>query len=281
MDFLCYDKGVNKNYRGDRMELGEKLKQARLEAGLSQRQLCGDTITRNMLSQIENGTAKPSLATLQALCARLGKPVSYFWEDAPSENLSLLHKARQADPQEALTLLKAYLSPDPMLDKEYYFLSARCCLALAQRAVEDERPGLARTLWEQAVAYGQKSGDFQTLYCREMAVLAYKVQAFKAAEVVKTLPDNTQEMLLRAQAALDMEDPEKCLIYLAAADRQTRSVRLMQGDALVKKQDYAAAADCFHALEETDPQAVYARLEACYRELGDYQKAYEYACKQR
>ena len=34
------------------MELGEKLKAARLEAGLSQKALCGDTVTRNMLSQI-------------------------------------------------------------------------------------------------------------------------------------------------------------------------------------------------------------------------------------
>ena len=39
------------------MELGEKLRQARLAAGLSQRQLCGDVITRNMLSQIESGAA--------------------------------------------------------------------------------------------------------------------------------------------------------------------------------------------------------------------------------
>ena len=43
------------------MELGEKLRQARMEAGLSQRQLCGDVITRNMLSQIENGAARPSM----------------------------------------------------------------------------------------------------------------------------------------------------------------------------------------------------------------------------
>ena len=41
------------------MELGEKLKQARLETGLSQRQLCGEEITRNMLSLIE--TVPPSL----------------------------------------------------------------------------------------------------------------------------------------------------------------------------------------------------------------------------
>ncbi|WP_353959843.1 helix-turn-helix domain-containing protein, partial [Klebsiella pneumoniae] len=59
------------------MALGELLKQARLEKGLSQRQLCGEEITRNMLSQIENGSAKPSMATLSYLAGRLGKPVSY------------------------------------------------------------------------------------------------------------------------------------------------------------------------------------------------------------
>ena len=46
------------------MELGEKLRQARVNAGLSQRQLCGEEITRNMLSQIEHGTSTPALSTL-------------------------------------------------------------------------------------------------------------------------------------------------------------------------------------------------------------------------
>ena len=49
------------------MELGDKLRQARLDAGLTQRQLCGDRITRNMLSQIENGLARPSMQTLRYL----------------------------------------------------------------------------------------------------------------------------------------------------------------------------------------------------------------------
>ena len=57
------------------MELGQLLKQARLEAGLSQRQLCGSEITRNMLSQIENGSAHPSMATLRYLAGRLNKPI--------------------------------------------------------------------------------------------------------------------------------------------------------------------------------------------------------------
>ena len=60
------------------MELGQRIRAARLEAGLSQRQLCGEVITRNMLSQIENGSARPSMDTLQYLAAQLGKPVSFF-----------------------------------------------------------------------------------------------------------------------------------------------------------------------------------------------------------
>ena len=63
------------------MTLGEKLKAARLEAGLSQRQLCGDVITRNMLSQIENGSARPSMDTLGYFAGKLGKPISWFLEE--------------------------------------------------------------------------------------------------------------------------------------------------------------------------------------------------------
>ena len=58
--------------------LGQRLKQARIEAGLSQRQLCGEEITRNMLSQIESGKAKPSMQTLTYLAQKLGKSVSWF-----------------------------------------------------------------------------------------------------------------------------------------------------------------------------------------------------------
>lgn len=76
------------------MTVGEKLRQARLDAGLSQRELCGECITRNMLSQIENGVANPSMATLQYLAGALKKPVSYFLEDL-QEKLCDLHSPLQ------------------------------------------------------------------------------------------------------------------------------------------------------------------------------------------
>ena len=80
------------------MHLGEKLRLARQEAGLSQRELCGDRITRNMLSQIENGSASPSVSTLRFLAQRLGKPVSFFLEEetVTSPSQAVMQKARQA-----------------------------------------------------------------------------------------------------------------------------------------------------------------------------------------
>ena len=45
------------------MTLGQKLKQTRLARGMTQSQVVGDRITRNMLSQIENDLASPSVGT--------------------------------------------------------------------------------------------------------------------------------------------------------------------------------------------------------------------------
>ena len=49
------------------MTLGQKLKQTRLARGMTQSQVVGDRITRNMLSQIENDLASPSVGTLEYL----------------------------------------------------------------------------------------------------------------------------------------------------------------------------------------------------------------------
>jgi hypothetical protein len=44
---------------------------------------------------------------------------------------------------------------------------------------------------------------------------------------------------------------------------------------------YAEAADYLLRVEDTWPGETARELEICFRELGDFQKAYEYACKQR
>ena len=123
------------------MELGEKLRNARLEAGLSQRQLCGQTITRNMLSQIENGSARPSMSTLQYLAGQLGKPVSYFLQEETvvSANPALLQQARQAYSRRqysaVLEMADRYQGPDPLFDEEWQYLLSLCALGQAELLV--------------------------------------------------------------------------------------------------------------------------------------------------
>ena len=155
------------------MELGAKIKQARLEAGLSQRQLCGDTITRNMLSLIESGRARPSMDTLSYLAGQLGKPVSYFLE-------------------------------------------------------------------EQAV-----------------------------------LPE--REELVKTRLAL----AQQCVSLLDSAAQKDESWYLLRGQIAFSLGEYARAAECLKRAERVYPKLCLSALELCYRELGDFRKAYEYACKQR
>ncbi len=137
------------------MELGEKLRQARLEAGLSQRQLCGDMITRNMLSQIENGAARPSMATLQYLAGRLGKSLGFFLgeEGVTSPNSAVMCRARQAYAQrqygQTLAVLRDYRDPDPLLDAEWAYLSALSALAYAEALLEGENASEAAPVLEQ------------------------------------------------------------------------------------------------------------------------------------
>ncbi|MDY5355615.1 MAG: helix-turn-helix transcriptional regulator, partial [Eubacteriales bacterium] len=60
------------------MTAGEKIKVLRKEKNLTQSVLTDGLITRNMLSQIENGVANPSLSTLSALAERLSVPLEYL-----------------------------------------------------------------------------------------------------------------------------------------------------------------------------------------------------------
>ncbi len=261
------------------MELGEKLRQARLEAGLSQRQLCGEEITRNMLSQIENGAARPSMKTLQYLASRLGKSVSFFLEEtAPvSPNVEVMVSARRlydrGDPAGAALVLEGYQAPDEIFDREKALLEKLCRLDLAEKALEEKREGYALSLLEKA--------ETETPYCalelerRRLLILG----RIRGQQVGEALPGLDEELLLRAGEALAQKKPERAARLLEAAEDHTcPRFCFLRGQAYLEMQEYALAANCFHGAESAYPQTT-ALLEICYRELGDYKRAYEYACK--
>lgn len=256
------------------MTLGEKLKQARLAKGLSQRQLCGDTITRNMLSQIENGASHPSMNTLAVLAGRLGKPIGYFLEEEDSSRGDLLYRALTATPEEAVRLLEAPEEPEADLVPIYRQLYAKNCLLLAEKAIREEKPAYARTLLDRA----RESGGGED-FARAWALLSFRLDKSGAKELAKCLPSLSEELLLLAQAALEENDPRRCLILLQAADSSDSAHQLLQGQALMAMCRYAEAAEALSELPET--RQVCALLETCYKELKDFEKAYRYACLQR
>ena len=262
------------------MELGEKLLKARQEAGLSQRQLCGDVITRNMLSQIEHGTARPSMDTLRLLAARLGKPMSYFLEEdaVMSPNQALMEQARTTDPAEARLILKGFQHPDPVLEWEWKCRSFLSGLAAAERALSEGKYLYARQLLEEAAGFDHGIRSLE----RQWLLLLGKIPGTNLMEIAWALPSLDEELLLRAQAALAEKNADKVIGLLSAMeDREDPERNLLLGQARLLKKDYAAAADCLQKAEEKFPDICLPLLENCFRELGDFKRAYEYACRRR
>lgn len=268
------------------MDLGEKLLRARQEAGLSQRQLCGEEITRNMLSQIEHGTARPSMGTLQYLASRLGKPVSYFLEEdaVVSPNQQVMARARAAydagNFTAALEALDAYRSPDDICDREQQLLKMLTLLSLAKSAIAAGRELYARKLLEQASTLNSPYLPEELEHRRLLLLGRLKKQNLPA--LCAKLPSLDQDLLLRAEGALAAGDPEKAARLLdAAEDRSSSRWCFLRGEAHMAQREFSDAARHFHGAETAYPQESAARLETCYRELEDYKKAYYYACKQR
>lgn len=262
------------------MELGEKLLQARLAAGLSQRQLCGGEITRNMLSQIEHGTAKPSMKTLWYLAERLGKPISFFLEEETlsAPNAKVMEKAWAAvdgkDFHEAVRALAEYQAPDPVFDREQRWLMALAHLALAEDALEQGRELYAAELLERV-----KTGDFPELQRRKW-LLAAKLPGANLNEICGKLPDLDEELFLRARAAMENGQAERCVQLLDVMEDRTKGEwTLLRGRAELARGEFARAAEWFLAVEGAYPRETAGYLEVCYREMEDYKMAYYYACK--
>lgn len=266
------------------MELGEKLRQARLEAGLSQRALCGEAITRNMLSRIEHGAARPSMKTLQYLAGRLGKPVGYFLEESAvvSPNLEVMEKARQfydtEQFDEAAQVLEDYVQPDPVFDREQELLHVLIRLAQAERAIRGGRESYAAELLNQAAAVNPAYCG-EALKRRRLLLLG---QIRSGPGICSGLPSLDEELLLRAREAIHQGESVRGTHLLEAMQhRDTPRWMLLRGEAYLAEQAYRNAVQCFRRAEAAFPEEVAPRLEYCYRELGDYKQAYLYACKQK
>ena len=264
------------------MSLGQRLRLARLERGLSQRELCGDVITRNMLSQIENGSARPSMDTLRYLAGELGKPLSYFLEEnaVTSPNQGVMAQARhESDSKKILEILRAYKAPDAVFDMEKDLLERIATLNLAEEATLDGKTLYAGVLLEEL---GPLAGGYcaDELERRRLCLLA-QVKPQMLDAVCDALPSLDEELIFRAKGALNQGDHDRCGRLLDAAEERDEAWYFLRGKAYLAGRDYEKALRCFWEAETSYEGSIYPLMEQCARDMGDYKLAYEYACKQK
>jgi tetratricopeptide (TPR) repeat protein len=118
--------------------LGQQIRRARKESGLTQSELAKGIVTSSMICQIENGKAFPSYAVLQSLSERLGKPIEYFVSDTDAQNRKrstyALAKALMAagSYEKAYALLKSIQESGSTESEELRLTIAECCQHLGK-----------------------------------------------------------------------------------------------------------------------------------------------------
>ncbi|MBE6711541.1 MAG: helix-turn-helix transcriptional regulator [Ruminococcaceae bacterium] len=123
--------------------LGERIRELRIRLGITQRELAGDRITRNMLSLIESGNASPSVSTLLYIAERLGTSVGYFFTSSEADEgryfkLSIIdelkERFREGNYRECERICESV--PQSARDDELSYLAAISYLHTALAAAE-------------------------------------------------------------------------------------------------------------------------------------------------
>lgn len=159
----------------ERAELGKIIKDARLAKKMTQSEVVGTFITRNMLSQIESGVAVPSIKTLEYLSKKLDISIQMLSaqnvetrSSAATGNATAAAKAsyRSGNYSEAVDMVKPYLKESSEFFDEACAIYTMSCLALAGKNEMDKAKACSYA--REALLYSEK-GFYA---CREWKVEA-------------------------------------------------------------------------------------------------------------
>lgn len=281
------------------MTLGEKLRKARTEKGMTQAEVAGERITRNMLSQIENDVASPSVGTLEYLAARLGVRAGWLFEDAQTGGAAQkLPRARQLLQQQ--NWRECLDAAQALEGDEALAIQAMAAAHLARAALDDEAFSDARAYAERALeSSGRGLYRSQALQLSMAAVLARCAQQAgqdveqavgEYRRIYLEVQNGVEYHLLMARYQLEQE-------HIQAAEREIWSIvdlpeksraeyLVLRGRIAAKKEQYENAALYLQQAEELGGlsrilrRELYRCMELCCRETEDYKQAYEYAAKQ-
>lgn len=272
------------------MTVGEKIRRRRRELGLTQREVAGENVTRNLICRIERGDCLPSLDTLRAVARNLSVPVSYLVSEdddyaafAVGEALPALRRTFSGERYADCLTLIGKLPPDGVAD-EVAYLAAASSLGLAERALRAGNLKMIPEYVEKAKEYAKKTvlpTDWIFARCELVRAVAKSPESPRWEIRREEYLANAERAIgYNAYLYLSDEDGITCDREAANLHRKART--------LIENNRYREALDVLLSLEEKkstgelDPYflyRVYSDTETCYRELGDYELAYRYSTK--
>ena len=270
------------------MLLGEKIKTARRSKKITQSQLAGDKVTRNMISRIETGTANPSLDTIKYLAQRLSLPVSYLL----SEDDDLLFYEKK---EKISVIYNAYSSKDYSyciekidslsgLDNELAYLLTASLLERGKR-----------NLLRGALSSAMK--DFERAEVSVKQTRLDTVHILTVLKMYKSIASNIQAPLLEFNESeylgglygtfdyeiyrylvqdYDFEFHTECLKHHAKAKKLIRERKYSEAVTSLLLASENAVGREYNSFVVF---SIYADLEQCYKQLLDFENAYRYASK--
>ncbi len=144
------------------MNIGKKIKTLRVEKLMTQSELAGGEITRNMLSQIENGVALPSISTVEYLAKRLGVSAGFLLADDNDDfmykKLNTMKNVKKAFTDKSFGICRDLcLYELDETDDEIRLILANCCINLAIESVCDGKLRHACEEIDEAIMHSEST----------------------------------------------------------------------------------------------------------------------------
>ncbi len=166
----------------DAHTIGQRIKEALLAKKMTQAEVVGDFITRNMLSQIESGSALPSMKTLAYLSSVLGIPLSVLMaEEADTSPKKPALPLPDHSPGAELAIMKEWFGAKKYRELVEWLLEP----ADTDPLYDEKLAFLARASYEQAILCKQ-AGDLPTAFTFSKRASDYANAGFYANPGLKT-----------------------------------------------------------------------------------------------
>ena len=265
---------------------------------LTQSQLVGSQITRNMLSRIESDEANPSLSTLLYLAQRLGVPAGYLLadqkEDAVYAKSFVLENIKRAHESGDHRICLSLCADSGLDDDEVFLLAAESAFCVAVEEFDKGALRRAVDFFDEAIGYCDRSSYYTEhvragacMYIRYMRRLSPNLSS-SVVDETEVEPycamDNTFCRYIYAVEGVENSHTTFVRAFVESGDREAPTV-LHLGAKIDMAHGKYRLANLKLSRVLTNPYevsrpvlyAVFADLEQCCKATGDFKGAYEYS----